>query len=779
MKISLCVIAGDDCLEEGIDRMMDSVVGKVDNVFISFNGQRKELIDILSEKIRSRGFGGSVGYKEWVDDFAATRNHSFELALTDDDPADWLTWLDCDDVVPEQTDFRKLAREATDQRAHQVYMRYDYKFDENGEVLWHHMKDRMFRSDMGWMWIYPCHENCVGPNGVRSIFSDQSIAHYRGDEKPKRERNKRIIASWYKRNPGDPRAVQMMAHEGFAEVEETRDKKLAKEVIAIYREFINLIDVDDDDSYIANIQVGRLFRIADEPSNALNTFLQGIKLRPGWPTAYCEIAETYVLHQHNELAIQWARLTRKAGVRGIKTFAPIEEADYEYRPLMVEGAALMSEGKFPEAIDVYGTILADKPEDAAAKRMLAQAKDLLAQQEAETNDPNALRKELWGAMPEKSIAFLTAQMFEPWDGHSLDESGLGGTETAIIRLAREFRKHGWRVVIFGTPFNEGLDEDGIEWWKTRRWHPDEPLTAFVGVRLPEVFETPMKAQKKFLWLHDVNVGDRRYGVNGVDLFQVPDAIMCPSQWHIDHLRSLYKVATDDQNIRFMVAPNGVDIERFKKDESDLSVRDQGTYIYASSPDRGLERLLHFWPEIYRITKEAGHDPKLKIYYGWNNIDMIIAANSLQAPMLKHFKSRIISMIDHLNEEYGGIEWHGRVNETTLARAMKSSGFMLSPSNFMETFGIVFQQSLLAGCLPITSSLGALLELLPGPLVVYGADPDSEIFKDLFLYRLSELMAMDNRWRNDLMQYPIDENKALDWPEIFSIWDDAIGVEVTA
>ena len=108
-----------------------------------------------------------------------------------------------------------------------------------------------------------------------------------------------------------------MAHQAFAEVEETQDPNLAVEVIEIYRKYIDRVNNDDDDSYIANIQVGRLYRFAGRPEVALNVFLQGIKLRPEWPTAYCEIAESYVMHGHNKLAIQWARLARKAAVRDI------------------------------------------------------------------------------------------------------------------------------------------------------------------------------------------------------------------------------------------------------------------------------------------------------------------------------------------------------------------------------------------------------------------------------------------------------------------------------
>ena len=76
-------------------------------------------------------------------------------------------------------------------------------------------------------------------------------------------------------------------------------------------------------------------------------------------------------------------------------------------------------------------------------------------------------------------------------------------------------------------------------------------------------------------------------------------------------------------------PNGVDVDRFHKPDT-LIERDLGTYIYASSPDRGLERVLDYWPQICEMTRAAGREPKLKIFYGWDNIDRIIASGAAHA-----------------------------------------------------------------------------------------------------------------------------------------------------
>ena len=776
MKIALCVIAGDNCFEKNIEKMLDSVKGKVDGAFISFNGEDEDVYKQLVVQCENRFDYGQVAQVPWTDDFATARNHSFRLAQEYATKSDWITWLDCDDVVPEETDFRQVAQEAESKKAHQVYMRYDYRFDAEGQVLWHHMKERIFRADLNWTWVYPLHENCVGPDGVRSYFSQNTIAHRRAEEEPKRERNKRIIAKWYRQEPDNLRAIQLMAHQAFAEVEETQDPNLAVEVIEIYRKYIDRVNNDDDDSYIANIQVGRLYRFAGRPEVALNVFLQGIKLRPEWPTAYCEIAESYVMHGHNKLAIQWARLARKAAVRDIQSFAPIMEADFEYRPLMIEGAALMATQEFEQAQGVFNRALAVKKNDPEARSQLNQAIDMQKLWEIEREQaPDAVRQKLWGSNAENSIAFITPSHYEKWDGDVLDSGGLGGTETAVVRLAREFAEKGWRVVVFGTPKHEGVDDHGIEWWETRRWHPDEPFRAVVALRIPEVFDTPMRdVGSKILWLHDVNIGQRREGADGVDLFAVPDRIVCPSGWHVGHIEEVYDIETNSGEIVLDWIPNGVDVDRFHKPDT-LIERDLGTYIYASSPDRGLERVLDYWPQICEMTRAAGREPKLKIFYGWDNIDRIIASGAAHAPMLQFFKDRVIAKIDELYAIEPNIEWIGRVNEDELSRVMSRSGFMLYPANFMETFGIVFQQSLLAGCLPITTGLGALSHLLPEELVVSGADPDSEVFERLFLERVGSLLGMSDERRHVLSKVPLSEfyPTALKWSNIVEHWSSLI------
>ena len=159
------------------------------------------------------------------------------------------------------------------------------------------------------------------------------------------------------------------------------------------------------------------------------------------------------------------------------------EADFEYRPLMIEGAALMatgvrgrrkafSTGHLRSRRTTRGPVAA-KPGDRHAEALGDRARAA----------PDAVRQAL-GSNAENSIAFITPSHYEKWDGDVLDSGGLGGTETAVVRLAREFAEKGWRVVVFGTPKHEGVDDHGIEWWGDAPLAPDEPFRAVVALRIP-------------------------------------------------------------------------------------------------------------------------------------------------------------------------------------------------------------------------------------------------------------------------------------------------------
>lgn len=88
MRLSLCMIVRDN--EAIIEECLNSICPWVDEMIVVDTGSKDDTVRI-AEKL-----GAEVSTLEWVDDFSAARNASFERAS-----GEWIFWMDSDDVIDE------------------------------------------------------------------------------------------------------------------------------------------------------------------------------------------------------------------------------------------------------------------------------------------------------------------------------------------------------------------------------------------------------------------------------------------------------------------------------------------------------------------------------------------------------------------------------------------------------------------------------------------------------------------------------------------------------
>lgn len=751
-KIALAVIAGDDAIEQGFGKMIDSVARQIDGVFVAFNGTSATALQSILATLSGYNIPQvSVQGFEWEDDFAAMRNHSFDLVPDD---FDWILWLDTDDVfVADDYDLQSLVDWADVRRAHCVFVNYIYQWDrKTGKTLTSHMKERLIRRDARYRWHYPLHENCLGPMSARNIEFDgrTCVRHDRGEAEPKRERNRRIIKKWYEDCGGqEPRAVMYMAHETFAMAEEMDpeyafDKTtLYKAAIKLYQDFTRM-SPSGDDTYACNLMVSDALRKMRRFNDSINIDMQGVKMEPQRPAAYVSIAMTHIAGGDYEDAITWAELalTRTGGKA---TLHAVEPLDADYKPMMILGDAYLNLGDAKRAEKWFEEAYRIFP-DEFTKGRLSEAANAVRKQmrQHEPADPNTLRKARWGDSPERSIAFFQPGSIEPWNPDVLASSGLGGTETCVIKLAEAFARNGWRTVIFGSPgdWANTIGPEGIEWYEAGAFHPDEPFTAFVALRDPTIFEANVKAQNKFLWLHDVTMGPVRFSDDGRDLFAEVDGIVCVSEFQAQVTVDAYMEYQGDMAPP-VVIPNSFEREMWMR-TGDEGKRDPKKMIYASSPDRGLTRLLELWPDIEQRVPGA----TLDIFYGWEAIDKIIESGHPAGIRLAHFKERTERQLTKLLDEGYEILWHGRQPQSVLASHMKVAGVMPYPANFLETFGLVHAQAITAGMIPVVPNLGSLPQIMGDNLAdfIVPGSPDGREYGPRFVEAVGRASEVDDALR---------------------------------
>lgn len=277
------------------------------------------------------------------------------------------------------------------------------------------------------------------------------------------------------------------------------------------------------------------------------------------------------------------------------------------------------------------------------------------------------------------VSIFCGPGLEQWTPDQVDTTGLGGSETAVVHLAKHLVSLGLRVVVYAEANGTW---DGVFYRHHTRWVPQNPVWAFVAWRNPTLFDAPINAERTFLWMHDIDAGD---GITDERAKKI-SAVLAVSEWHAAHLRERHPNVAD----RIHVMRNGIEPERFAGTEE----RDPLRFIYVSSPDRGLERALVMWPFIKKAIPEA----TLHVYYGWENYDLMG-----RDPGFKNWT------MDKAKAD--GVTWHGRVGQRELAREMMRSGalFYPGPHGFEETFCIAALEAQAAGCIPVTRDNGALPE----------------------------------------------------------------------
>lgn len=340
------------------------------------------------------------------------------------------------------------------------------------------------------------------------------------------------------------------------------------------------------------------------------------------------------------------------------------------------------------------------------------------------------------------IVFWCGRTSEPWAPPKLNETGLGGSETAVVEIAERFRRDGWRVDVYGHPGMYEGEHDDVGYWDVGRLGAGEAADVLVSWRQPAL-RVPIEAKARLLWLHDHNGGPA-----WAEHLAQWDRVLGVSATHAGFLADAYALPPG----RVGFVPNGVDLDRFDPTIKKVPF----SAIYASSPDRGLLTLLDLWPRI------AGAEPtaKLTVAYGFDTMDAWIHAGRHD---LAQFKDACLAKM----AATPGVEYVGRLPQDELARRYAQTVAWLYPSDFLETSCITAMEAMAGGCIPVTSSVGAVKETVgEGGVVVWGpgrtrSNPYSPAWRDFFV-RCAQGVLFERLNRLALEARARERAKALTW-----------------
>jgi len=148
----------------------------------------------------------------------------------------------------------------------------------------------------------------------------------------------------------------------------------------------------------------------------------------------------------------------------------------------------------------------------------------------------------WGRDEICYFANFGAPHFEKWDGKSYKE-GISGSETAVVELSKQFVKAGYKVTVYGDPYEKG-EIDGVNYIPWHEFNRKDDFNIFIQWRSWGL-AGKIKCRKFYVDLHDVfnpkDIGEKE--------LKFIDKIFVKSKYH----RNLAPIIDDN---KFLIVSNG-------------------------------------------------------------------------------------------------------------------------------------------------------------------------------------------------------------------------------
>lgn len=678
-----------------LDRCLGSVNGHANEIVIadtepggSTDGTRE-----VAQK-----YGAKLVDFPWINDFSAARNF-----VASQCSSDAVMWLDSDDVVENADLLFKTAGGLLLKQIDCLYVRYDYEFDASGHCTTRLWRERVTDRNV-FQWKAPIHEcQCAAYR-----FEAAHVKPEYGVIKHTRQREDQNAAS--------VRLVRNLEHLEQAHASGKMETRLLfywgntlvglgrhQEAIEKYAAYVQNSGVPEE-RYAAMMAISECHRTMGENQHALRAIMQAVCFRPDLCSAYLHAAETYIATNNYADAERWAReaLEHLKNVHGEMVYNP---KAVEGRPHVLLSIALANLGRLDEALPHMEIAERFYPDDENVKHVKEQLGRIHRRKTLVTGVENlarALKEEgrterldlLSRSVPDfiqgdgyvqslrarvrdpsqHTIAFYCPVIGEAWNPHSI-KRGIGGSEEAVINMAREMKARAWNVEVYCE-----VDQPG-DYGPYGHWYPlgafkgtEDDLDVAVWWRNPESpIHTGVKATCSYAWLHDTPVGSQ-WIPNYDDMI---DRVMFLSQYH----RSLYPWVKEEH---VWYTANATDPSLWHEPRNE-----PGKLIYSSCPSRGLLYLLQWWDYLKDQVRKA----TLDVYYGWN----VWAINRANTDPVFGSMYREIEKIRHKP----GVTWHGRVGQDELAEAMARSQIWAYPCDFPEISCITGMKAQIHGVLPIT------------------------------------------------------------------------------
>jgi len=348
------------------------------------------------------------------------------------------------------------------------------------------------------------------------------------------------------------------------------------------------------------------------------------------------------------------------------------------------------------------------------------------------------------------IALYVGWNTEPWNPETAAKTGIGGSETAAMEMARLLTARGNRVRLYGECSGLEGTFSGVEYLHHSKFS-NISCDALVVSRRPQAIDAPGLSRKATLcWVHDVHCGSELTHERALKI----DKFLTLSQWHKGFFLSQYDFLHPSQ---VDVTRNGIGLTRFNS----AVYRNPHRAVYSSSPDRGMEVAVRSW----HLVRKQIPDAELHIYYGFDTWEACVQNDQNQKDHIQRLKKLLADNAEN------GVFYHGRVDQKTLAREYLSSGVWAYSTWFNETSCISAMEAHAAGLRMVTSPIAALNETVGRRGTMVPGDCFSSDYQARFVNEVVSAMGKpDDGDRNALQAYARDN---FSWDDVAKEWDSML------
>ncbi len=362
------------------------------------------------------------------------------------------------------------------------------------------------------------------------------------------------------------------------------------------------------------------------------------------------------------------------------------------------------------------------------------------------------------------IAFFGA-FGRPVVGDTLEKTGCGGSETALINMAHELHRLGDEVFVFNRCGNARGTYSGVEYRDITELGPllqtGQKFDIFVAFRDLEILRIIGKNAAAFgirkivYWAHDdlsyLWDNPAQLAEIGGRLKTFPDVLFAVSNWQKEMYMEKFGVPAH----QIYVTRNGVNPDYFRHEVP----KEGNRLIYSSVPDRGLDLLVELFPRI----KNQIPDATLEAFTSF-----AVYGADTDTKLTDLFRSA----------KEAGITFHPPKTQRELAREIGKSKLMVYPNHksslhpvFAETSCITVLEAQAAGTPVVTSDRGALSEsVLNGETgILIEGDPYSAEYKEDFVRQTVSLLKDHERWLEMSKKGRERIFNEFGWPQIAGEW----------